>query len=254
MTSRFSLLRTLPPARWCAIAIMLVVGMPNSGQAHTPADFMEVLEGKPSNLVEHGIEVKDIFDSQKAEIDLEGPYHFSQAVGGMGRSAKGPKAYMSWYKIQNPKKQEPRKVVCIDFVRGDESKPLTIGSAEFFLSPAQRITSGPPSEIPVGLDLYKAYRILDEPSRDMDIELTGADSAKRRIGKPLYLCIAAEEWHHDEYTPATHRRTAFVVYEIDEKDSDAKFTLIDQFGLNQVASSKSRWLCVSASVSTKLAK
>lgn len=130
---------------------------------------------------------------------------------------------------------------------------MKIGSAEYFLSPAQRITSGPPSDIPEGLDLYKAYRVLDEAPRELDITLTGGVSdGKRRVGKPIFVCFPTEEWHHEEYTRATHRRAGFVVYELDEQTKDAKFTLIDQFGLNQMGTSKSRWICVPATVSPRI--
>lgn len=235
------------------LPILFVILVSSWSRAHTPVEFLEVLEGKPSNLIEHGIEVKGIFDAKKSIIDLEGPYCFSAAVGCLGREAKKQKAYFSWYRIVRPKQEAPRQVACIDLIRGGETTPLTIGAAEFFVSPAQRITTGAPSEIPDGLDHFKAYRILNAPAREMDVTLTESlGPAKRRVGKPAFLCIAAEEWHHDEYFPATHRRTGFVVYELDPQQQNGNITLIDQFGLNQVASSTSRWLAVTASISTKL--
>lgn len=221
-------------------------------QAHTPVEFLEVLQGEPSNLIEHGAELKGFFDQQKVATELEGPYHFSLAVGCMGREVQKEKAYLAWYKIVDVKKEAPRKVAVLDLIRGAESTPVTILSAEYFLSPAQRITTGPPSEIPDGLDHYKAYRILDAPSRELDVKLAeSAGPAKRTVGKPLFLCVAAEEWHHDEYFPVSHRRACFVVNELDPQDHSKQISLIDQFGLNQLSASKSRWLCVRAMLSTK---
>lgn len=242
---------TIMPRTFLPILFVMLVS--SWSQAHTPVEFLEILEGKPSNLIEHGIEIKGIFDDKKSMIDLKGPYYFSAAVGCMGRQAEKQKAYLAWYKIVRPKQEAPRKVACIDLIRGGESTPLTIGEAEFFVSPAQRITTGAPSEIPNGLDHFKAYRILNAPAREMDVTLTGSlGPAKRRIGKPAFLCIAAEEWHHDEFFPATHRRTGFVVYELEPQPQKAKITLIDQFGLNQVATETSCWLAVTATLSTKL--
>lgn len=216
-------------------------------QAHTPVLYLEVLEGKPSNMIEHGVELQSVLDQKKAETDLEGPHHFSLAVGCLGRKVKDEKAYLAWYKIVNAKKQAPRKVAVLDLIRGSESTPLTIGAAEYFLTPAQRITTGPPSEIPGGLDHYKAYRILDAPSRELVVTLTdSAGPAERKVGKPIFLCVAAKEWHHEEHFPASHPEAGFVVYELDDQEHAEKFSLIDQFGLNQVTVSKSRWLCVRA--------
>lgn len=67
-------------------------------------EFLEVLQGEPSNLIEHGIEVKGVFDQQKVATELKGPYHFSLAVGCMGRELKKEKAYLAWYKIVNATK------------------------------------------------------------------------------------------------------------------------------------------------------
>jgi hypothetical protein len=221
-------------------------------KAHSPVEFLEVLQGEPSNLTEHAVELKGFFDQQKVATELEGPYHFSLAVGCMGRDASKQKAYLAWYKIVDSKKEAPRKVAVLDLIRGAKSTPVTIESAEYFLSPAQRITTGPPSEIPEGLDHYKAYRILDAPSRELSVKLVeSAGPAKRIVGKPLFLCVAAEEWHHDDYFQASHRRACYMVYELDAQDHTNQISLIDQFGLNQFSASKSQWLCVGAMLSTE---
>ena len=121
------------------LVAVMIFGAPV--QAHTPVEFLEVLQGKPSNLIEHGVEVKGIFDRQKVATELKGPSHFSLAVGCMGRGAKKGKAYLAWYEIVDAKKEAPRNVTVIDLIRGAESTPVTIESAEYFLSPAQRITT-----------------------------------------------------------------------------------------------------------------
>ncbi len=232
--------------------LVAVTVLVSSAQAHTPVEFLEVLQGEPSNLIEHGVEVKSFFDEQKIPTELKGPSHFALAVGCMNRAVGKERAYLAWYKIVNAKREVARKVTVLDPIRGSEDATMTIGSADYFLSPAQRISTGPPSEIPHGLDHYKAYRILDAPSRELEVNLTGTTGpANRRIGKPLFLCVAAEEWHHDEHFPASHRKACFVVYELDPQDRSEQISLIDQFGLNQINTSKSRWLCVHAMLSSK---
>ena len=223
-----------------------------SVQAHSPVEFLEVLEGKPSTLIEHGVELKSQIDDEKQSTNLTGPHFFSVAVGCMDRTVKTPKAYLSWYKIVDPRKSDRRKLSVVDLVRGADGEPLTIGSAEYFLSPSQRISTGPPSSIPDGLDHYKAYRIVDSRRRELAVNLSGSKGkANRIVGKPLFLCVAAEEWHHDEHLQASHTRACFVVYELDEQVSSEEISLIDQFGLNQIRSSKSRWLCVSGYMRNK---
>lgn len=224
----------------------------SSGQAHTPVRFLEVLQGEPANLIEHGVDLKGLFDDQKVATDLKGPFHFSLAVGCSGRKVEKEKAYLCWYRIADSRKEAPRRVAVVDLIRGAESKPLRIGSAEYFLSPAQRITTGAPSRVPDGLDHYKAYRILDAPAHELAVTLDeSAGPAKRTVGKPLYLCVATEEWHHDEFFPASHVRDCFVVYELDAQDHSTQISLIDQFGLNQITCTKSQWLCVRGMVTSK---
>lgn len=218
-----------------------------SAQAHSPVKFLEVLQGQPANLIEHGVDLKSVFDKQKVTTDLAGPYLFSIAVGGMGQQVSRDKAYLAWYKIVDGAKDAPRKVSVLDLVRGANSPPLTIESAEYFLSPAQRITTGAPAVIPHGLDHYKAYRIADAPSQNLDLKLTESEGpSQRRVGKPLFLCVATEEWHHEEHFPATHQTGCFVVYELDSREQTGDIGLIDQFGLNQLRIQQSKWLCVRA--------
>lgn len=216
-----------------------------AAEAHTPAEFLEVHDGEPTSRVEHAVDVKSVLDSKRTAAELTGPHHFSHSVGCLGRPSKRTGAYLAWYKISNPTKSARRQVAVLDLVRGIKTEPLTIGAAEYFLSPAQRITTGAPSEVPEGLDHYKAYRIVDAPSQQLEVELTGpSETVKRMLGKPTLLCVPTEEWHHDEYFPATHPSGCFVVYELDSRASSEKFAFIDQFGLNQLSPNSSRWLCV----------
>ena len=240
-------------ARWTlsfGLLFGLLLGNSRSCDAHAPDLFMEVLKCVPTSKIEHTVETKDAVDTARVDTDLSGPDYYSVAVGGLGRPAGSQKAHLLWYKITNPIPAPAKQITCIDVVRGEESDKLEIGSAEFFLNPAQRLANGPPSKVPHGLDLYKAHRVIGEAARKVQIDIAGeSKSAKRVFGKPLFVCIPTDEWHHDEYTPATHRKNAFVVYEVDEQPVDSRFTLIDQFGLNQVTAKKSCWICVAATVS-----
>ncbi len=236
------------------VCLLLPVWLTAGGiaAAHTPVEFLEVVSGEPSIPIEHAVDLKSEFDEKKETTLLSGPHHFAYAVGCMGRPVKEIKAYLTWYKILDPKREPQRKVEVLDFARGADHTSLTIESAEYLLSPAQRITSGPPSDIPDGLDHYIAYRIIDAPSLELTVELSDSyAAAKRKLGKPLFLCVAAQEWHHDEFFEASHRRACLVVYQLNEQDQQKQFSTIDQFGLNQLRSSKSQWLCVRGSLLKK---
>ena len=109
-----------------------------------------------------------------------------------------------------------------------------------------------PSEVPVGLDHYKAYRIVDAPALELEVEIKGSvGDGKRTVGRPVLLCVPAEEWHHEEYFPVTHPSGCFVVYELDASELSEQYSFIDQFGLNQLGASTSRWLCVRGALSSK---
>ena len=150
-----------------------------------------------------------------------------------------------FFKIVQPK-QEPRRTVSVlDLVRGGEDMELSIREAEFFLSPSQSIATGTPDPVPAGLDQYKAYQVIDGVAVDREIEVVDADLKEtRKLLRPLFVCIAVEEWHHDEHFASSHPRGCFVVYQLDSKTSDEKISTIDQFGLNQLRASSSDWLCV----------
>jgi hypothetical protein len=189
------------------------------------------------------------FDAERADVDLVGPVCFSRAIGGLNRQVSKPPAYLTWYTIRKPKTESARMLKVLDMVRGSADKVLKVTTAEFFVSPSQLITTGVPDSIPEGLDHYKAYRVVDAPSLDREITVTGSHSAtKRRLGKPLFVCLAVKEWHHDEHFPASHPNDCFVVYELDEQRASETYYTMDQFGLNELAGNKNHWLCVRAAL------
>lgn len=215
--------------------------------AHTPVDFLEVLRVEPARPIEHAVELQGKFDSEKVETELLGPQLFSRSVGCLNRPVKSTPAYLSWYKIVRPETEPVREIVVLDMVRGSANKLLKIQAAEYLLSPSQLITTGAPDDIPSGLDHYKAYRVVSPPSLDLDVNLTNSvGPEKRRLGKPIFVCLAVREWHHEEYSDTSHPNDCFVVYELDEHEHSHSFSTVDQFGLNELQSSKAQWLCVRA--------
>ncbi|NND96231.1 MAG: hypothetical protein HKN47_02745 [Pirellulaceae bacterium] len=229
--------------------LLLVAASTATVLAHTPVEFLEVIAVEPARMIEHAVDLKSKFDPEKVQTDLQGPVMFARSVGCMGRAANNQPAYLNWFKIVKPAGEPVRELSVLDMVRGDGSKSLKIQNAEYLLSPSQLITSGTPDEIPDGLDHYKAYRIIDASALDRKVTLTNSvGPAQRTLGKPIFVCLAVREWHHDEYFSATHPSDCFVVYELDAHDQEQKFSTIDQFGLNELQSTENRWLCVRAAL------
>ena len=217
--------------------------------AHSPVEFLEVLAVEPEQNVKHAVELKSKFDVAKIETSLEGPQLFSRSVGCLDRPVKEKPAYLNWYKIVEPKNEAIHDVVVLDMIRGSANKSLKIQTAEYFLAPSQLITSGVPDPIPGGLDHYQAFRVIDAPGISKDLTVTSSvGPEKRQLGKPLFVCLPVREWHHDDYVSATHPNDCFVVYELDEQPLVQTFSTIDQFGLNELKSSKNQWLCVRAAL------
>lgn len=215
--------------------------------AHSPVDFLEVVRVKPAQVIEHGVETKSRYDSERKESSLEGPVYFSRGVGAMKRVVKSPRAYLSWFAIKNPTSQPRRRVDVLDMVRGGTSKQLQIGNAAFLISPSQLLTSGSPDDVPEGLDIYKAYEIHDGTSVDLKLDIESSlGNGNVNVGKPIYLCMSSAEWHHDETFAVSHPNDCFVVYEIDQQPVASTFNTIDQFGINELKGSSLRWICVRA--------
>lgn len=227
----------------------------SASHAHSPVDFLEVIRVKPTQVILHGVETKSRYDSERQESSLEGPGYFSRGVGAMKREVKSPRAYMNWFAIKDAKPQPKREVEVLDMVRGAASKRLKIGNEVFLISPSQRLTSGAPDEVPEGLDIYKAYEVHGGVAVGLKLEIASSlGSGKATVGKPVYLCMPTQEWHHDETFPVTHLKDCFVVYEIEEQPVTSTFNTIDQFGINELKASSIKWICVRAAFLRDLGK
>ena len=143
--------------RYTLIATLTTICCGTAG-AHSPAKFLEVLEGKASSVIQHGVEVKTVLDPKRAEVALRGPELFARGVLAMGRSGRPPEAYLGWYKIESSDTESLHTVSILDPFRGGDNVKLSLSGAEYLLCPTQVITSGPPAAIPHGLDYYEAFR------------------------------------------------------------------------------------------------
>ncbi len=208
-------------------------------------DSMEVVAVKPSNLIEHEVELKGKFDDEKKEIFLVGPQFFSRAVGLQEKSAKNESTFFNWYRI-SPPTQRPKQIVSItDPLQRKNVQRLNIQKSAYLLMPAQTLSSGSPSEVPEGLGCFEAFEVLNGPKMRKSVSLKSTEGTKPRIVTKLaYICFPAEQWHHHEHFPVTNREACLLVYELESQELDLNVTTIDQFGLNKLSVNSARWLCV----------
>ena len=136
-----------------------------------------------------------------------------------------------------------------DALRGETTHTVTVENSAYLLSPAQRLSSGPPSQIPDGLGYLKLYRIVNALENRQMIQLRQAFGPEERtLTKPAFLGLPAAHSHHDERTPAKRLDTCVLIYELEPASCEASVTTIDQFGLNTLRISSSKWLAVPAVV------
>ena len=128
--------------------------------ADTAPDFFEVVAVTPSRVINHEVELKGQFDDDVTETLLTGPQMFSHSVGCGEKPVQGQNAYLNWHKITEPTSERQRILFVRDALRGNVAGQITTQDSAFLLSPAQRITTGPPSELPGGLNHFKAYKIV----------------------------------------------------------------------------------------------
>ena len=138
----------------CAVLFCALIFVSPVASGRTPGDFFEVLAVTPSRVIDHHVDLQGPFDDAVTETLLTGPQLFSHAVGLGEDAARHQNAYLNWYKITRPTPEQQRVLSVRDPLHGNDVHQLTIENAAFLLSPAQRITSGPPSKLPDRLNYF----------------------------------------------------------------------------------------------------
>ena len=200
---------------FCHVLFALWFISPQPASADDPVGFCEVVAVTPSRTINHEIDLKGQFDKEVTETFLTGPQLFSHAVGFGGKAPANEDTYLNWYKIEKPV-AEPRRALSIrDPLRGNGRHQIVIENAAFLLSPSQRVTSGPPSRIPAGLNPFKAYRIVGSDTGNWKAKLTGSFGPEERVAtKAVFLCVPVQQWHHDEHFAIKNPAACMLVYEL----------------------------------------
>lgn len=207
-----------------------------------------VLSGDPASKIFHTVDTKSRLDEKRKVTSLRGPMALS--ISHKEDKQKTP-PYLAWYKIADPIKEDNGSWTLED---AENRKPYSVdlAAASFLLTPAKRLTSGPPKKEPSDLDIFKAYEISKSSCEPIELQqdhpLFGRMAA---TATPKYLCMPVEESHHDEVFPIKKPGFCFVVYElINPAELEDKMTLtsIDQFGIHRLSATQSSLICVPARV------
>jgi hypothetical protein len=165
------------------------------------------------------------------------------------RQVQKENACLNWYRITNSETETIPTLRIRDILSRGHSYQIDIGSAEFLLSPAQKLTSGPPNAAADELNHFKAYPISKAPPISRAIQLRDSlGPTDRKILRAAFLCVPVQQWHHHEHFPIEGPEGCFVVYELESNKLSAKVSTIDQFGLNELRVESCVWLCVPAKI------
>ena len=211
-----------------------MVWMIGIGAPATAASPHDVFSVTPSNPVFHGLEVKTAIDAKRRWVSLRGPQFYSAPAA---ITADALPDFLTWYQVRKPDPEPARSIQLTDEFSGEQVFSVTLAGPAFYLIPAQSIRSGPPQEIPPTLNRFLAFQIQQlDPAAPIDA----------LPGKPAFVCLPAEEWHHDDHYPIKTDAKLLMVYETKPQTVDPEATVIDSFGLNRLTIGGQRFLYVTA--------
>ena len=214
-----------------------------------PLDYFLAVMVRPSTLVKHAVDLQGPFDPSRVETLLVGPRYFCHTVRVGSHPIALEGSCFNWYEIEKPSRQADRLLSVRSPMNGEESFEVAIGDAACLLSPAKRLTTGPPSDASEELSYLKGYRILEGPDLHKKVELTLEPGSEfHTITKPAFMCVPAQEWHHHEHFPVTNKDGCLLVYELLPKSQTGNITTIDQFGLNKLEANSRRYLLAPAKI------
>lgn len=223
------------------VGILLAIAAFRRPAADARFEHMAVYRATPERQINHAIDWKGVLTPTRHRSTLVGPLRHSAAVIARDKAI----TVFNWYEL-SPAVKIGRFRVRISPASGDgEANEYQIEDATHFLSTTQLLGAGEPAEIPAGLGHYVAHRIVGQSGQARPLQIsTDTGVAEFQLKQPAFLCLPVEEWHHDDYFPATESRACWVVYLITSQDHLASISTLDQFGLNTLQLDSAEWLCI----------
>ncbi|MEM8736388.1 MAG: hypothetical protein AAGG44_19320, partial [Planctomycetota bacterium] len=205
---------------------------------------------EPGESLTHSFKTKSSLDEKLRRTTIKGPVGFSHPVD--GQKVDRP-AYLNWYQISYGGGDSEHNLT-LGLPQQDRLIQAKVGPAEFFLTPAQRITSGPPSDVPESLGLFKAYRVIElQGWKTREAKLAGTFSGVNSVSlsDAVYICLPAEESHHDEVIEIQDPTACWIVFKTDKSTTKTKVTSIDQLGMQNLSSISAEHILVPAKLVVK---
>ncbi|PAY16974.1 hypothetical protein CKO51_24130 [Rhodopirellula sp. SM50] len=209
--------------------VLVCLAMMSRGDAASPHDVVAVTA---SNPVLHGLELKTPLDAERRWVNFRGPKFYSAPQEAVQDETP---SYLNWYEIRKPEPEAVKRLEVRDAYSGSETFSVMLGPPAFYLIPAQTIQDGPPADIPESLNHFLAFRIANVDSLALP---------EPTPGKPAFVCLPVQQWHHEEHVPIKSAATVLMVYEVKAKASEGKVTTIDPFGLNGLETGQKTYVYV----------
>lgn len=226
-----------------AILVALLGNSRESEQVQVRLRPLLVYETRPENVIKHGVDWSSSLDPKRTESLLTGPSLFSAEI----KPEPGSKETIlfSWFDMpESSESPEPRPVR----VTTDQEKTatsLTVGPAAYFLSKTQQLSEGTPAENPASLSQFVAYPVTGGEFQPRSVEFETSEGPQSyQLDAARFLCVPAEEWHHDEHFGVVDASACWLVYDIPAADESRSISTLGQFGFNKLELSGSKWLCV----------
>ncbi|MDG2383059.1 MAG: hypothetical protein P8N76_15435 [Pirellulaceae bacterium] len=200
----------------------------------------------PEKPIKHGVEWSSFLDPERHESMLSGPDRFSTELN--PQSDSGEALIFSWYRIPAPETPAASRNLRVSPNGGESEISVEVGAASYFLSLSQQLTEGAPAENPAGMSQFVAYPITTSNATKRNVEIISADGPQRfDFAKPDFVCLPAQEWHHDEHFGVTDPNLCWLVYATSDLGGQEKtVSTLDQFGLSKLTVQPAKWLCLPA--------
>ena len=216
-------------------------------KAREPTEYFEVIKVTPREKIDHRVRISDPFNENLFPVRLRGPLYFSQPLGSPASSEKPPRkplAILNWYTVQEPALETDRTLLLTDFLH---ARPYRVKLAEprYLLSPAQKVTTGNPAEIPKDLNYFLAYQIAESGQPPDEFKnLVIGKSPRRKLLSPYLVCLPVEERHHFDRFPVKTKGVLLVVYKATPHSQEGNVSMLDQFGVNRLEILSNDWIYI----------
>ncbi|MFK7735627.1 MAG: hypothetical protein AB8B50_06355 [Pirellulaceae bacterium] len=205
--------------------------------------IFEVTLGKPGEELVHSFKTRSELDDMLRRTTIKGPVGFSHPAA--GPESESP-ACMNWYNVTYGGGEVDLSLK-LDSPLQDKPMTVQLGPAEYFLTPAQQLTDGPPKDIPEKLGMFKAYRVVSSKNVvavQAKIPNSFSKTESVALKQPAYICLPCEEQHHEESFEILDPEACWLVYETEPSPVASIIASTDQLGIHRIKGGDTKFFFV----------